>query len=439
MKLTKEQQQQVAELFDSACRATTPVDSSAMVLRAAGGGSITTELRDQLLAKCAAGEYVEIEVDLLAYEQRAGEHNRNFVRFADGALTALGKSGKSTPFLRDHNQHDSLSKAGKVLASATEKRAAGDYAINQTARLTAPWAVDLALRDLLSAVSIGWRPTGPVLCSACGVQVFTKCWHVPGERLREREDEDGRKRKVHAPDGDIVVEWVFTKGELVETSFVPIGGVPNAKFDSIRAALSAHVPEFRAALAPDGEDLAEENPMKHHAALVATLSLAATASEDEVPAAVSAVVRERDTLRSELGIANADVARLSAIVETHQAAEKKTAEDEFVRAAIATGRITLADEPAWRDLYQLDAARATKRMGERKAQSATPVGAPLASAAPVPAADPTVAPSAQRDQVNSGLAARGMDPAAVLHYAKAFGASKPIETIAGALGTGTGA
>ena len=40
-----------------------------------------------------------LEVDLLAYEQLPGKQNRNGVRFRDGAMTALGRSGTRTPYL----------------------------------------------------------------------------------------------------------------------------------------------------------------------------------------------------------------------------------------------------------------------------------------------------------------------------------------------------
>lgn len=422
---------ELSKVVSLACRASIALDTSLLTLRA-NGAAITSDRRNELLARIRAGEHVELEAELLAYEQRTGEHNRNFVRFRDGALISLGRSGKGTPFLRDHEQDNSLAKAGRVMASATEKRGDGDYAIRQTVRLTAPWAVELALRDLLDAVSIGWRPTGPVNCSACNSAVFTRCYHFPGDRLVEREVDDGSKRLVRAADGDVLVEWIYTEAELVETSFVPIGGVPTAAFEGIRAALSAQFPEARLLL-DSGEEFTQakdEHVSKMLAVLAATLSLAPTASEEETIKAVQDLKRERDTLSAELNIAEAERVKLAAQVDTYQAAEKKTAEDAFIRDALATGRISTADEGAWRDLYQLSSEKATKRLAEKKAGSASPVGQPLQSAV-VPA---ETNPQPAANAVNAALTANGVNPQAALHFAKAFGATNPEKSIAKAIG-----
>ena len=102
---------------DEAIRKVLPIASRAVIadtetrLYASAGGDITPALRDELLAKCKAGEYVELHVDLIAYEQKAGVANRKFVRFRDGAMMRLGSSGRGRPFLRDHEQGDSLARA----------------------------------------------------------------------------------------------------------------------------------------------------------------------------------------------------------------------------------------------------------------------------------------------------------------------------------------
>lgn len=413
--------EQLAQALELACRASLPVGS--LTLRA-NGGALTASVRDELLAKCAAGQYVELEADLLAYEQATGERNRNFVRFRDGALVGLGRSGKGTPFLRDHNQRDSLSKAGVVTASSTEKRDEGSYAIHQSVRMTAPWAVDLALRGLLSAVSIGWRPTGPVLCSECNAPVLTKCWHFPGDRLAERENEDGSKRKVRASDGPLVVEWIFTEAELVETSLVPIGGVPAAQFDSIRAALSAQFPGFSGA-EPQEEDMSI-NPK-----LLALLGLAATAGDTEVLTAVEGMQRDLATRTKELSISDGEVTRLAAIVEQHKVTQLATDRDAFIRDGLSSGRISLAEEGVWRELHELSPEKAKTRMAERKPGQATPVGQPRQSG-PTPA-DPKSAGEPGK-VVNDTLAANGINPAQTLGLAKLFGVTNPEKSIAQAIG-----
>lgn len=215
----------------------TSIDLGAPQL-SANGDAITPELRDRLLAKCAAGEYVELDVDMLAYEQRAGEMNRNYVRFRDGSMIALGASGAGKPFLRDHEQYDTLARAGTITKSKTEKRSDGDYAIRMTARLTAPWAVELALRGLLSSVSIGWQPTGPVECSIHEAPVGTKCWCWPGDKMAESVV-DGVKKYVRDRQGQLTAEWIYTSAVLKECSVCNVPGVPSAGIDGVRAALSA--------------------------------------------------------------------------------------------------------------------------------------------------------------------------------------------------------
>lgn len=418
------------QVLPIACRASFDI-GSVTTLRA-NGKTITPALRDEMLAKCAAGDYVELELELLAYEQKADEHNRNFVRFRDGAMMSLGRSGVGTPFLRDHEQQDSLAVGGTVIASVTEKRADGDYAIRQTVQLTAPWAVELALRKLMRGVSIGWRPTGPVLCSECSAEIFSKCYHLPGDRLTEITDDEGRKRKQRASDGELVVEWVFTSAELVETSNVPIPGVATAGIEAVRASLSAS-PGYRAISAHEGDVLPAgvTDMTKILAALAATLSLAPTAGEDEVTKAVEDLKRDRDTLKSELSIADTENTKLSAIVHEHREKQRQADEDTFVRDALSSGRITKGDEGAWRDLYQLDATKASARMTERKAGCATPVGLPRQSEQ-LPAAPSAV--SEETANVKAALAANGVDPEQALGMARLFGAKNPEKTIAKAIG-----
>ncbi len=265
-------------------------DDGAFVLRD-NGVALSKSRRDELLAKCAANEYVELEVDMLAYEQVTGARNRNSVRFRDGLMMSLGSSGKDTPFLRDHRQGDVTCRAGTVLSSKTEKRGEGDYVIRQTVKLTAPWAVELALRGLLGSVSIGWNPTGPVNCSACDAPIFTKCWHCPGDTLSEKDIEGGGKRKVRDALGPITVEWIFTAAELIETSMVNVGGVPSARADDIRASLSASLSTHQSSPRDGREDLFHgefpEETDDMDPKLLALLGLPATATLSEVLAAIA--------------------------------------------------------------------------------------------------------------------------------------------------------
>lgn len=407
------------------CRAT--VVGEVLAVRA-GGVAITDETRNELLLKCRAGEHVEIEIDIHSYEQKAGETNRNFVRFRDGAMVSLGRTGKGTPFLRDHNQHDSLSVGGFITASATEKRDEGSYAIKQTATLTATWLVELALRGLLRAVSIGWIPTGPVLCSACNAPVFSKCWHWRGERLAEVDDEGGGKRKVRKADGDIVVEFIYTAAELCETSSVPIGAVPGAHIEEIRAALALDINR--------DDESQNRDEMKTILTVLATiLSLPPTAGEEEVTDAVKGLAKDRDTLKTKLEIVEGEKVALAAEVDKYKSTERQNEEDTFVRDALSSGRITLADESVWRKLFALDAADAKLEMAKRKPGTATPVGQKRQSEAKVLELEkPQTSTS-----VDEKLTAGGVDPSVARGVAKALGVKDFDKTVGGALGLGEGA
>jgi hypothetical protein len=193
------------------------------------------------------GEHVELELDFDAYEQKPGVQNRNFVRFRDGLLVALGRTGVGTPFMRDHDQDNVLARGGAIIASATEKRGEGDYLIRQTARLTAPWAVELALRGLLTSVSIGWNATGEMHCSICRAD-FYRCAHMPGERYAMKSDDDGVQRPVRDPNGPLVAELVYTEAELVETSAVSVPAVPSAQIRRIRSPLEVEAERIRSPL-----------------------------------------------------------------------------------------------------------------------------------------------------------------------------------------------
>lgn len=369
----------------------------------ANGAALSAELRDELLAKVRAGEHVEIELDLLAYEQMPGKRNRNFVRVRDAAMNALGKSGVGNPVLRDHAQDDSLAVAGKVIASKTAQRGEGDYEIRQTWRLSAPWAVELALRGLLSTVSVSWRRTGPVMCSMCNAPIFTKCYHCPGEQFAERVGDDGVKRLVRDPAGSVVVEWIYSGAELIETSMCPIPAVPNARIDGIRAALSA----INGGDVPQGKN--EMNPE-----LLALLGLAATAGDSEALSAVKSLVADR----AELAIAKRDLAAANVELKILTADKAKSETDAFISAALSSGRIAKGDEPSWRDLFELSADRARKRMAERLEGSATPVGQARQSSTLIE--DPAK-PSGALAQSAQILAANGIDPNAAAEFATKFG------------------
>lgn len=361
---------ELARALPVVCRASHQAPVLAML--AADGTELTKAKREELLAKAVAGEMVELRLRLRAYEQKRGEQNRNFVRFRDGAMKRLGHSGKGNPFLRDHAQNTVLARAGTITHSATEKIGDGEYAIDQDVTLTAPWAVELALRGLLGSVSIGWNPTGPIMCSECDAPILTKCWHFPGDRLKV--DEQGKKRYDDL--GELVVEWIFTEAELIETSAVNVPGVPTARIDEIRACLSHSVPDLEAVRLAGVEFTHTHEDTSMPEELLKLLGLAATASASEVIAAVQAMVTAAGSDKAKLAIVETELGKFREQISALQSAQRQTDEDKFIRDALDSGRIALGDETMWRNYFKADATRAREDMAKREANAASPVGAP---------------------------------------------------------------
>lgn len=221
---------------DAALSAVAIFAGEVIELRAANGEELTTALRDEMLKKCAAGEYVELTMEIDAYQQKTGVFNRNFVRIHDQDLASFATSGKGRPFLKDHAQRDTMSKCGVILSSDLNEKRGMDN-VRLKVRLTAIWAVEAALRNLLDTVSVSWRARGPVKCDACNEAVFSKCWHLPGDKLRA-VIVDGQKVLTRDRNGDITVQWVYYDPEMLECSFVPVPAVPTSRIDTIRASIA---------------------------------------------------------------------------------------------------------------------------------------------------------------------------------------------------------
>jgi hypothetical protein len=379
----------------------------------AGGVAVADDRRAALLAAAVAREAVEIELDVLAFEQRPGERNRNCFRFRDGAMMNLGRTGKGTPFLRDHDKWSVDAISGEVIESKTVKVAEGHYEVRQTVRLTEPSAVERALRGNLKAVSIGAMPTGPVLCSLCGTPIFEDCYHWRGDEV----DVDGQA---------VVIEWIYTEAELVETSEVPIGAVPRAGVQTIRAAIAA------AGNANGGRGPQEHSEMKNRAAIVAKLKVAglvtsAEPTDEEIGAALDQLLGDHAELQ---------------LVQHQATAQAQTAEDRFIADGLASGRILTADVDVWRSSFRASPDRAQALMAKRPANCATPVGQPPqreraeptdqeAAAAARAAAAGTTPEALDRDtKARKVLEAHHVPYNDAIRYAGIFGADNPKAAVA---------
>lgn len=197
----------------------------ALALKTAGGEKLGDDERRALLERSLAGEHIELLVEIRPFSQERGAQNRNFVRFKESALVPMGRSGVGSVFLRDHRQGDQMARGGTIVASKMEKAEPGKYELVQTAKLVKPWAVQGALDGTIDRFSIGWHPTGNVLCTACKASVMD-CWHYPGQSLQDEKS-----------GAAMVVEFEFQAAELVETSAVAVPAVKGTGVVDIRAAL----------------------------------------------------------------------------------------------------------------------------------------------------------------------------------------------------------
>lgn len=405
----------------------------------------------ELLAQAVAREQVELEIDILAYEQEPGKRNYNCFRFTPGAMGPLGRSGVGTVYLRDHNKWDSTAIGGRIIASESKKLRDGHYQLVQTVSLREPTAVERALRGLMGAVSIGALATGPVLCSHCETEVLTECWHCPGDVIKATADGES----------DEVVEWVYTSAILKETSEVPIGAVPSAGVTNIniRAAIEAAIAgPSPTNQRPGGSSFAldvaahpspsarppktQETTMKTRAAIVAKLKLVgllaacinpAEPTDEEIEGGIDALIVDR----AELAIAREELA-------TGQA----SAVEAFVADGIKTRRIKASEADNWRTLFNASPDRARELMGKRQGIDASLVGQPRQSDAPQPteasatsAANDAAAakgvpvaatgPNAARDtEAKKVLAANHVDHGKAIAFARKFGAKDPAKAVA---------
>lgn len=319
-------------------------------LAARDGGPIAD--RAELLKQLAAGELVELQISYTAFVQDK-KSNRNFLRFTDAALAQLAETGAGMPLIRDHLQGDLSARAGTITKSELVERGGRSY-INQTATVTAPWAVEALLRGNMDRFSIGFSKTGPVLCSACKTEALTKCYHFPGDQLR---DDKGKKLGT--------VEYVFTAADMIECSAVSVPAVPAARIKEIRAALSAQIE--RREMEHDKED-----PILDHAA---------TAGAVETPTAVDPMLGTRlslvETQLAESTEANAELlARLAAF----EAEAKKRDEDQFIELAKREGKLNEKLEASFRALFKASPDIAKQHL--EASPRVNPVGAPTLANTP---------------------------------------------------------
>jgi hypothetical protein len=260
----------------------------------AGGETLTKKHRHEMLRQLRAGDVTELELDARVYRQsktarplpaaKRRECNANFVHFADPASLAVAFKGR--PFLRDHDR-GLLAAGGEIIESELVEDGDNWIAFQQKLSLKAPWAVEAALMGTLRTFSIAWQPKvggmqalmDAMHCSCCAAPMFGgDCPHWPGDEVKL----DGAGLHVI-----VELQWRNVIGR--ETSGVTFPAVQGTGIEAVRAAL-AEYPKNR-----------REATMLSK--IIAALSLAATATEEEALGALQemkAKAVDADSLRARL-------------------------------------------------------------------------------------------------------------------------------------------
>lgn len=294
------------------------VGGQVIALRRATSGAptdLTKDDREQLIAAAREGKLVSVLMEAVTFIQRVAP-NRNFTRFTPGALQRMAPSFAGMPVLRDHMQEDSTSRAGRIVESKLEDAGDGSKQIRMTLELTAPWAVELALRGLIDRFSIGWHPTGPTECSVCGGEMYW-FWCTTGDHLLG-----------DAYDGQ-VCQLVYTSAEGVEVSAVSVPAVTGTGVDDIRAQLAAARAAGPAVLGRKG------NRMKtlSIATIAAVIGLGADVDEPAILAGVEKLKTDRDGALAALAETKETLSGVRAELDEL----KSTGKTQRMDAALASG------------------------------------------------------------------------------------------------------
>lgn len=284
--------------------------------------------RRELIASVRAGTHHELLVEATTFRQKEGVANRRNIRHADGALEALAGSFVGMPVLLDHDTRSQASRIGTIVESSLARHGGTGWAnLNQKLRIVKPEAVISVLDGTIDRFSIGWLPTGPVLCSVHGVDVrgADSCYCWPGDQVSI----EGKLRTV---------EYVFTAADGIEVSAVNVPAVKGTKVDDIRSALAAELDFSPRSPEPAGH--------MRFTLLAAALSMTALTEADEAAAlrAVEDLKRGKLTAEQERDEARRQLKELETkltATEARVAVAEASALDSEIAAAIKDGKLRM--------------------------------------------------------------------------------------------------
>ncbi len=264
--------------------------------------------RFELISAIRGGKHVELGVTAQTFEQTA-KANRRFLRLADDKLATRAPSWKGQPYLTDHNTYSIKSSQGMIMSSKAIE-VPGGMAFEQKLNAVTVDATIGILNGTFNKFSIGWWPSGPVLCSAHGCDISARdscnCW--PGDEVTL----EGNKKKI--------VEFVFTDFRGKETSTVVLPAVQNTSISDVRAALAAELNITRTR--PITRPVKENAMLFHRLAVALGLSaLSEAGDEDRAVAAVSALQARANAAETNLAATRASLAQAESAVKTLTAAQ----------------------------------------------------------------------------------------------------------------------
>ncbi len=266
-------------------------------------GKLDADQKKIIIEAVRSGKHVELSVQAITFRQKDGEPNRNFLRFKTERLAAIAESFVGKPVLLDHNKWEQSARMGTITASEAVQINTWT-AFRQTLRFVKPHAVISVLDGTIDAYSIGWDPSGKILCTAHQSDVRGKgrcgCW--PGDKV----ELDGKT---------VVAEYEWQSTEGLETSAVNTPAVTGTKNEDVRTALAAEL-----SLSPSSPSIADPAPKELSMKNVnAILGLAAEAPEENAVRIITelrngriAAEQERDTARTELAVAAGKITTLEA-------------------------------------------------------------------------------------------------------------------------------
>jgi hypothetical protein len=284
--------------------------------------------RHQLISAIRGGQHAELDVTATTFKQKDGVPNRRYLRHRAEGLDAFAKSFGGMPMLIDHASYSQRARMGTIRSSELHTHGGtGWSSFKMGLRVVKPEGVISMLDGTMDRFSIGWKATGPVLCTAhrCDVTSAESCGCWPGDRV--------------SVDGvDHVVEFEFQSAEGTEVSAVNVPAVKGTRVEDVRAALAAElhlvVPTIK------------ETSMLTR--LAAALGLAALTAADE-DRAVATLERERTAAaqertarlaaEQERDAARAEVTTLKVELNTAKTTTLKSAIDAVLDTGYREGRL----------------------------------------------------------------------------------------------------